>query len=156
MNNIKVISGGQVGVDRFALDWAIKNNVPYGGWCPKGRRAEDGAIPAYYDLQETSSKNYAVRTRQNVNDSDGTLILTPSRALTGGSALTHNYCLKLDKPYLHICPGDQWRGQVGLFIMINQIETLNVAGPREAEGIEQFVYGVLDVVLSELENNNAD
>ena len=58
MQNFKIISGGQVGVDRFALDWAIKHNVPHGGWCPKGRRSEDGVIPTCYDLQETTSQSY--------------------------------------------------------------------------------------------------
>lgn len=71
-------------MDRFALDWAISRNVPHGGWCPKGRRAEDGAIPARYNLSETPSRNYKIRTRLNVVDSDATLILTPCKELTFG------------------------------------------------------------------------
>lgn len=148
MQNFKIISGGQVGVDRFALDWAIKHNVPHGGWCPKGRRSEDGVIPTCYDLQETTSQSYKTRTRQNVSSSDGTLILTPSRELTGGSLLTRNYCIKHGRPYLHLCPGDRWRNQIDSFIQNNWIEVLNVAGPRDAADIEQFVYDVLDKVAS--------
>lgn len=147
MQNIKIISGGQVGVDRFALDWAIKNNVPHGGWCPRGRRSEDGVIPACYNLQETASKSYTIRTRKNVSGGDGTLILTSSRELTGGSLLTRNYCIKLNQPYLHLCPGDNWRNQIQPFIKENWIEVLNVAGPRQAGDIERFVSSVLDEVL---------
>ncbi|MCB1984487.1 MAG: hypothetical protein KDF49_03580, partial [Nitrosomonas sp.] len=66
----KIMSGGQTGADRAALDWAIAHNVSHGGWCPAGRRAEDGVIPSHYDLQETDSKEYKQRTKWNVRDSD--------------------------------------------------------------------------------------
>lgn len=65
---IRIVSGGQTGADRAALDWAIANNVPHGGWCPKGRKAEDGAIPAHYALKETPSASYLQRTEWNMRD----------------------------------------------------------------------------------------
>ncbi len=83
----KIISGGQTGVDRAALDVAIELELPCGGWCPRGRLAEDGTVPDRYPLQETRSAEYAERTERNVIDSDGTLIIA-TRPLTGGTALT--------------------------------------------------------------------
>jgi hypothetical protein len=95
----KIISGGQTGVDRAALDVARELGLPCGGWCPKGRRAEDGPIPARYPLVETASASYPQRTRQNVLDADGTLILTMTPP-TGGTALTIRIAEGNDKPYL--------------------------------------------------------
>ncbi|MCX7173435.1 MAG: putative molybdenum carrier protein [Proteobacteria bacterium] len=83
----KIVSGGQTGVDRAALDWAVQQGIPHGGWCPKGRIAEDGAIDSRYELQETNSAKYPQRTKQNIIDSDGTLILN-SGELDGGSLET--------------------------------------------------------------------
>jgi predicted Rossmann fold nucleotide-binding protein DprA/Smf involved in DNA uptake len=97
----KIISGGQTGVDRAALDVAMELGIPCGGWCPQGRRAEDGRIPERYPLQEASSKEYPVRTRLNVEDSDGTLVLTASSP-TGGTALTLKLARQLHKPFLLI------------------------------------------------------
>jgi hypothetical protein len=71
----RIVSGGQTGADRAALDWAIARHVPHGGWCPKGRKAEDGVIDARYELMETPSDFYEERTLWNVRDSDGTVIL---------------------------------------------------------------------------------
>ena len=71
-------------MDRTALDWALAHHIPHGGWCPAGRRAEDGVIPDCYDLQETPEQNYQQRTKRNVRDSDGTLIITAMKELTGG------------------------------------------------------------------------
>jgi len=76
MRILKIVSGGQTGADRAALDWAIRNGVPCGGWCPKGRRAEDGAIEAKYPLKESSSRSYLQRTEWNVGDSDGTVVFS--------------------------------------------------------------------------------
>jgi hypothetical protein len=104
-------------------------------------------IPSFYNLQETTSRNYKIRTRKNVIDSDATLLLTPSRRLKGGSLLTYNYCIKLGKPCLHLCPGDNWLNQIEGFIKNYSIERLNVAGLRESVSIEQFVYSLLDEVL---------
>lgn len=101
MKIIKIVSGGQTGADRAALDAAIACGVPHGGWCPKGRRAEDGLIPRKYNLQETESDRYAERTRKNVEDSDCTLIFSHG-ALSGGSLLTQQFAEELGKPCVHI------------------------------------------------------
>ncbi len=76
LQSLKIISGGQTGADRAALDWAIRNGIPHGGWCPKGRKAEDGPIEAKYQLQETPSSKYLQRTDWNARDSDGTVIFS--------------------------------------------------------------------------------
>lgn len=83
----RLVSGGQTGVDRAALDAAIELDIQHGGWCPRGRRAEDGRISDHYQLDETKSANYAERTEQNVIDSDATLILY-RKPLSGGTKLT--------------------------------------------------------------------
>ena len=101
---VKIVSGGQTGVDQAALDAAIHCDIPHGGWCPKGRKSEFGRIPDQYDLKETSSANYLVRTEANVVDSDATLIITPKR-LTGGSLRTLEFCMKHGKPWHHISFG---------------------------------------------------
>lgn len=82
-----------------------------------------------------------------MSESDGTLILTPGRKLAGGSLLTNNYCIKLGRPYLHICPGDDWHDQIAGFIKNHWIEVLNLAGPSNAQDLEPFVCNVLDEVL---------
>ena len=76
----RIISGGQIGVDRAALDWAIAHNIQHGGWCPTGRRAEDGIIPERYRLREAPGRNYQQRTKWNVRDSDATLIVTSAQS----------------------------------------------------------------------------
>ncbi len=83
----RIVSGGQTGVDRAALDVAIARRLPHGGWCPRGRRAEDGAVPARYALREHASPDYAARTERNVVDSDATLVLAIGSP-TNGTALT--------------------------------------------------------------------
>jgi Circularly permutated YpsA SLOG family len=144
----RIISGGQTGVDRAALDWAIAHNVPHGGWCPAGRRAEDGVIPSHYDLQETDSKGYKQRTKWNVRDSDATLIISFHPVLTGGSLFTQKYASEIGKPYLHIYPDSQWNEQIRVFFGTKSIQILNVAGPRgsSAPDIKNFVHGVLDMI----------
>lgn len=128
----KIISGGQTGVDRAALDVALAFGIPCGGWCPKGRRAEDGIIPARYPLTETTSKDYRVRTRRNVRDSDGTLILT-NGPLSGGTALTRRLVKELDKPCLVVDLTQRPRtSEVRAWLASNKIYTLNVAGPRQS------------------------
>ncbi len=128
----KIISGGQTGVDRAALDVALALGIPCGGWCPKGRRAEDGTIPAHYPLMETTSKDYRVRTRRNVRDSDGTLILTRG-PVSGGTALTRRLTKELDKPCLVIDLAQRPRASdVRAWLAYNNIRALNVAGPRES------------------------
>src|SRR5262245_54833883 len=92
----KIISGGQSGVDRAALDVALELGIPCGGWCPKGRRAEDGPLPDRYPLDETQTSFYPERTRRNVRDSDGTLILADGAA-KGGTALTIELAEQMQK-----------------------------------------------------------
>ena len=111
----KIISGGQTGVDRAALDWAIQNNIPHGGWCPKGRRAEDGVIPNRYVLQETESEGYMQRTKRNIHDSDATLIISLEAELTGGSKFTSEYARRIAKSSLHVHPDSKWHEQIKAF-----------------------------------------
>jgi len=93
----KIISGGQTGVDRAALDVGLALGLAVGGWCPKGRRAEDGGIPDRYPLMETPERNYQSRTRRNIEDSDGTLLLNQGK-LDGGTALTVAHARQIGKP----------------------------------------------------------
>lgn len=147
----KIISGGQTGVDRAALDAALALAIPCGGWCPRDRRAEDGTIPARYPLVETDSRNYVVRTEQNIRDSDATLILTRG-ALSGGTALTHSLAKQLEKPVLVIDLRYRISAEsVADWIKSNSIATLNVAGPRESQqpGIHARVLKVLRELFSD-------
>ena len=129
----KNISGGQTGVDRGALDAALKCQFPTGGCCPKGRKAEDGKIPDCYPLDELPSGDYRKRTRQNVIDSDGTLIIYFGR-LSGSTELTLIYCSREKKPYLLIDAEDLELDKASRktlsFLKSENIKTLNVAGPR--------------------------
>jgi Circularly permutated YpsA SLOG family len=128
----KVVSGGQTGVDRAALDVALEHGIPCGGWCPRGRRAEDGGIQARYPVMETPSVDYAQRTEWNVRDADGTLILTRGPA-TGGTALTMEIAHRLGKPCLIIdLDGSPISSIVRAWADKNRIQTLNIAGPRES------------------------
>lgn len=128
----KIVSGGQTGVDRAALDVALDAGLPCGGWIPRGRRAEDGRLPSWYPLRETDSTAYTVRTRRNVVDSDATLILTRG-APSGGTALTVDAALEAGRPLRIVdllepeSPAElrQWLGD-------RSIRVLNVAGPRES------------------------
>ena len=132
---LKVVSGGQTGVDRAALDAALAAGLPIGGWCPRGRRAEDGTIPAIYPLRETPSQDYRERTRWNVRDSDGTLILTRAE-LSRGTALTWRQASRLRRPVfvgdLRENLGDLMR-QIDHWAAVHQIRVLNVAGPRSSQ-----------------------
>ncbi len=129
----KIISGGQTGVDRAALDAALQLNFPCGGWCPKGRIAEDGPTSPLYSLEETPSDKYAERTEWNVRDSDGTLILTQGE-LTEGTALTLDYAKKHHKPFFIVDFLKETSLKTTLdWIAANKIQTLNVAGPRASK-----------------------
>ncbi len=144
----KIISGGQSGVDRAVLDAARELDVPIGGWCPKGRRAEDGAIAACYPLDKNPSDQYAQRTEWNIRDSDGTLVLTFGPA-TGGTALTVQLADRLSKPCLVLdlknsaSPEDalSWIGE-------HSIQVLNVAGPRAS--CDPAVYPMAFVFVARL------
>jgi len=132
----KIISGGQTGVDQAALDVAIKLAVAHGGWIPKGRLTESGPLPAKYNLMETLSSSYAERTEKNVQDADGTLIISRG-LLTGGSEYTREMASKHDRPWLHIDLSQMAAFQAAVainqWILQNEIEILNVAGPRASK-----------------------
>lgn len=145
----RIISGGQTGVDRAALDIAIELGMPHGGWCPCGRIAEDGIIDVHYQLYETDSEDYARRTDFNVRDADGTLILNAGE-LSGGTALTVQCARQLNKPYLIINLNEPFSFEpVYAWLNRHGIKILNIAGPRESkcQGIysltEQFLRALL-------------
>src|SRR5690348_7622482 len=129
----RIISGGQTGVDRGALDAAIELGIPHGGWCPRGRRSEDGRIPDHYLLAENDSRAYAARTERNVCDSDGTLIIARGD-LVGGSKLTWRFAQLYRKPCLVIDVERQPAlSEAQYWLVQHPIKTLNVAGPRESQ-----------------------
>ncbi len=131
----KIISGGQTGADRAALDFAIKQNIPHGGRVPKGRIAEDGRIPDRYQLREMHSSSYSARTEQNVKDADGTLIISHGR-LRGGSSYTGSMARKHKRPLLHLdmdrLEVHEAAERVQEWLEANHIRVLNVAGPRQS------------------------
>ena len=133
MMTIKIVSGGQTGVDRAALDVALQTGIECGGWCPEGRLAEDGAIPILYRLTELKGGGYNARTKQNVIDSDGTIIIYFD-TISGGTKQTLLFCLKLKKPYLLIDATkllpEYAAERIYKFVVINSLAILNVAGPR--------------------------
>lgn len=150
----KIVSGGQTGVDRAALDVALEVGIPCGGWCPKGRRAADGRIPDRYPLKETPSSTYPQRTEWNIRDSDGTLVLAlelvPKSnakvrernrspippwdlAFRGGTALTIELARRQNKPLTVANLNGEATKAVQTWIQACNIRVLNVAGPRESE-----------------------
>ena len=135
----RIVSGGQTGVDRGALEAAIELGIAHGGWCPSGRLAEDGPIDARYNLQETNERDYAVRTERNVIDSDGTLILYQVR-LSGGTLLTNRLAKRHGKPLFRVrIDRTADLNAIAQWISEHQVSVLNVAGPRESSqpGIQQ-------------------
>ena len=138
----RIVSGGQTGVDRGALDAAIELGIPHGGWCPRGRLAEDGRIPDHYEIEETCSPEYPVRTERNVVDSDGTLILFRQR-MYGGTELTRRMAKRHQKPFFVVDLDRASRKQrttdiqnVRGWLASNSVAVLNVAGPRETSSPE--------------------
>jgi len=131
----RIVSGGQTGVDRGALDAALAAGWPCGGWCPAGRLAEDGVIPMRYPLVETGAADPAVRTRRNVEDSDGTLILCRGE-LSGGTLLTRRICDGLGRPCEVVDAAASESAEAArrakLFVASHAIAVLNVAGPRQS------------------------
>jgi hypothetical protein len=147
----KVISGGQTGVDRAALDAAMDAGLPVGGCCPKGRKAEDGVIPEKYPLQELETGRYSSRTERNVVDADGTLILNKG-PLTEGTRATYDFTVQHGKPCLVVqLDGDEplEPGQVMAWIEQWRIRILNVAGPRESKSPEG-IYAAASAYLKRL------
>jgi hypothetical protein len=151
---ITIISGGQTGADRAALDFARSAGFAHGGWCPRGRRAEDGPIPDCYLLQETPSPDYPQRTRWNVRDSDATVVLSISANLRGGSALTLALAGRLQKPFLHLAQGDfesiaAAAKRLNRFLEEHAVRRLNIAGSRASQepAVGEFVSAVLTIAL---------
>jgi hypothetical protein len=148
--SLRVYSGGQTGVDRAALDVAIESDLEHGGWCPQGRRAEDGSIPLHYHLRETPEQSYSCRTRRNVEDSDGTLIIYRDK-LEGGTELTAQLANELRKPVMIVDlahPVNE--GTFKDWLKQHRIGILNIAGPRESKqpGIYQQSVDLLRRLLS--------
>ena len=142
---MKILSGGQTGVDRGALDAALAAGVECGGWCPAGRLAEDGRIPERYPLIEVPDGGYAERTERNVAESDGTLIVTFGEP-QGGTRATIDFCIQHRQPYVVV---DGCRIEVPAaispvrsFVEEHPIRTLNVAGPRASEAPQAYDYAV--------------
>ncbi len=139
-----LLSGGQAGAERAVLDWAIENQVEHGGWCPQGRRAEDGIISPVYELRETRTRNYAEATERNIRDSDATLILTIARKLSGALKNTIDTAKRARKPTLHLSknvPIAENARRLQEFIVDEGISRLHVTGSRSSDeaGIEEFV-----------------
>lgn len=146
----RIVSGGQTGVDRAALNVAIAAAIPCGGWCPLGRRAEDGPLPLHYPLKETDSPQYDVRTRLNVREADGTLIITRG-PLRGGTALTVDVARRMARP-VHVIDlresGRQHVAETMHWLQQQRVRTLNVAGPRESQ--QPGIYSEAQALLLEL------
>jgi hypothetical protein len=146
VTKLKIISGGQTGVDRGALDAAMAAGIACGGWCPKDRLAEDGAIDKRYPLQETASADYMVRTLKNVMDSDASLLIYFGK-LEGGTLHTLEYCRQHAKPHLLI--NGEYVGSraaaisIKDFVQKNAIQSLNVAGPRASKVKKAYGYALM-------------
>lgn len=165
LRGIKIVSGGQTGADRAALDFAIEHDIPHGGWCPRGRLAEDGSIPLHYKLRETSSRKYSERTARNIRDSDATVVFSIVASPQGGTRLTLALAERLGRPVLHLSRDAISRNasdsvgvsdvagtaaaQLQAFLDECQPRSLNVAGPRASQESEvaAFVAAVLRSAL---------
>jgi hypothetical protein len=133
---LTIISGGQTGADRAALDAAIERGVPCGGWCPDGRLAEDGAVPERYPVVALPGGSYDDRTRRNVADADATVIVCFGPP-AGGTETTRLACLELRRPMLVIdaaaVAAHRAGEQIAAFVAERRAATLNIAGPRASE-----------------------
>ena len=149
---MKIISGGQTGVDRAALDVALKHVMECGGWCPAGRLDEVGRIPDRYPVQELEVGGFTERTLRNVKDSDATVIIYAGK-LSGGTEQTVRFCQELQRPYELIdasrIPADDAAKLIFDFVRKHKIEILNFAGPRQSEWPEGYPYAsrVLEAFL---------
>ena len=148
---IKIISGGQTGADRAALDAALAKGVPHGGWLPKGRKTEDGPLPLRYGMAEMASGDYRKRTEQNVLEGDATLIVSHG-PLTGGSLLTERLAKRHGRPCLHIdclvLSREKRLAKVVSWLQENKVKVLNVAGPRASGDPE--IYRVARMLIEEI------
>jgi hypothetical protein len=145
MKPIKIVSGGQTGVDRGALDAALAAGFPCGGWCPAGRKAEDGVIPDSYPLVVLPGAGYRQRTLKNGQDSDGTLILYTG-LLSGGTKFTRDLCVREKKPFVVLdaaqATPERAVAAVLRFIAENEISVVSVAGPRASGWPEGHAFAV--------------
>lgn len=161
MGLLKIISGGQTGVDRGALDAALARGFPCGGWCPPGRMAEDGVIPDSYPLTEMKRGGYLERTIQNVIDADGTAVIHFG-GLEGGTAQTVLHCKRCRKPYLLIdaekISVSQAVAAIAAFVMSYAVAVLNVAGPRQskAPGAHAYAFEVISRLLETAVRERSD
>jgi hypothetical protein len=152
---VKIISGGQTGVDRAALDVALKHGIECRGWCPAGRLDEFGRIPDRYPLQELKSGGFTERTLLNVKDSDGTAIIYPGK-LGGGTEQTVRFCQELQRPHQLIDAAtvsvEDAATLIAVFIRDHETEILNIAGPRQSEwpGGYGYVSRALDRLLKSI------
>lgn len=147
---VKIVSGGEAGADRAALDVAIRWGLAHGGWCPKGRRAEDGVIGGQYRLAETPSRNHLERIEWNVRDSDATSIFTKGKP-SGGTLRTIQFAKKHRKPFLLVFQDGGYQPALCLqrFVADHAVRVLNVAGSRESKsaGIYRESYELLEEAL---------
>jgi Circularly permutated YpsA SLOG family len=152
---VKIISGGQTGVDRAALDAVLRHGIESGGWCPTGRLDEFGRIPDCYPLKELENGGFTERTLQNVKDSDGTVIIYPGK-LSGGTEQTLRFCVEQRRPHELIDGSnvsiEKAAQLIAEFVRENKIDILNVAGPRASEWPEGYDYAfrTLDSFLDAL------
>jgi Circularly permutated YpsA SLOG family len=152
---VKIISGGQTGVDRAALDVALKHGFDSGGWCPTGRLDELGRIPDRYPVKELDSGGFTERTLQNVKDSDGTVIIYPGK-LGGGTEQTVRFCAEEQRPHELIdaskISAEEAAQSISDFVRENKIDILNVAGPRQSEWPDGYDYAsrALDSFLNSI------
>lgn len=150
----KLISGGQTGVDQGALDFALDNGIECGGFCPKGRKCETGKIPDRYPLIELEGYNYKTRTRKNIQESDGTLILLKEGKIDRGTSLTLTLCYVFNKPFLLLDMDYDYnllKSNCKKWLGLHQINVLNVAGSRESQapGIQKETRELLPFIMSE-------
>jgi hypothetical protein len=159
MGLVKIVSGGQTGVDRAALDAALVAGFPCGGWCPAGRLAEDGEIPERYPLTELQddegasgirtarqvAEGYRARTLKNLQDSNGMVILF-NGTLSGGTLLTRNLCVREKKPFIALdakrLSARRAADAILQFVEEQAIEVLNVAGPRASGWPEGYAFSI--------------
>jgi hypothetical protein len=152
---IKIISGGQTGVDRGALQAALDRQVNCGGWCPAGRKAEDGRIPAHFPVIELADAGYAQRTERNVLDSDATILIHFGN-ISGGSRLTLYCCREAGRPSLEINASEVDTAEavqrMSAFVGEHQVACLNIAGPREsgAPGAAKMARQIVGELLERL------
>jgi hypothetical protein len=149
---VKIVSGGQTGVDRGALDFAIRHGLECGGWCPPGRQSESGRIPGKYPLKEVEVPDYNERTRRNILDSDATLVITAGGRLEEGTRLTLEWAEEFRRPFLHLdleregLPGEVSLSGAAAWLASTGARVLNVAGNRESTspGIGEMTVLILE------------